>query len=77
MPRQPLPRTFICLSCGWKKATAPFSDALAPGEYFDECPECHCSDLITRAPTFFELVQGVGFSRAATLFGGRFFGGIR
>jgi len=38
--------TFSCPGCGWKKTTAPRSDALVIGvDWFNHCPECGCEDL--------------------------------
>lgn len=40
MPIKPRPLTFECEGCGWTKTVAPRSDALAPGEWVDQCPKC-------------------------------------
>ena len=40
MPVRPLPKTYVCSKCGWKKTVQPRSDALGPGDVFLECPRC-------------------------------------
>lgn len=48
MPIAPTPMTFDCPTCGWRKSTAPDSDALTSGELFTCCAECGNPDLIVR-----------------------------
>jgi Zn finger protein HypA/HybF involved in hydrogenase expression len=40
MPIKPMPFTFECGDCGWKKVVAPLSDCLGPGDWFERCPKC-------------------------------------
>ena len=40
MPIRPHPLTHSCPACGWSHTTAPFSDALLPGDMPKECPKC-------------------------------------
>jgi len=40
MPIKPRPFTFECEGCGWTKTVAPQSDALASGEWIDQCSKC-------------------------------------
>lgn len=40
MPIPLQPYTFHCLSCGWKKRFAPYSDVLTPEEWPTKCPKC-------------------------------------
>ena len=49
MPLPPPPLTYDCPQCGWRKTTAPKSDALRPGEFFACCSECGNRDLIVTA----------------------------
>lgn len=45
MPFQPPPTKYTCPKCGWKKTTAPKTDALMPGDYYTACPSCGHTDL--------------------------------
>ena len=54
MPMKPRPFTYVCEECGWKKTVAPRSDALGPGEWFDQCPKCGSKALRMRAAGWFE-----------------------
>ncbi|MBX9566215.1 hypothetical protein FKF78_12145 [Aeromonas hydrophila] len=50
MPLPPPPMTFKCTRCSWSKTTAPTSDALHSGDWFQKCPQCGSPDLqISRA----------------------------
>lgn len=40
MPFPPPPMTYTCSKCGWRKTTAPKSDALMPGDHYTACPSC-------------------------------------
>lgn len=70
MPIQPRPCTYHCPSCGWSKTTAPLSDALMPGEYFDRCPKCGGEELTRRPASLVDLTLAVGLARAVKLFRG-------
>jgi len=48
MPIKPRPFTFECEGCGWTKTVALQSDALMPGEWFDQCPRCGSKALKMR-----------------------------
>lgn len=48
MPIAPTPMTFDCPICGWRKSTAPESDALTSGNFFTCCAECGNPDLVIR-----------------------------
>lgn len=54
MPFPPKPFTFVCDKCGWKKTVAPLSDALRPGERFEQCPRCGSQALRKRAAVWLE-----------------------
>ncbi len=45
MPLPPPPMTFKCNHCAWSKTTAPTSDALGPGDWYQKCPKCGNPDL--------------------------------
>ena len=42
----PIPMTYDCPICGWRKSTAPESDALTPEDFFTHCAECGNPDLV-------------------------------
>ncbi len=54
MPMKPRPFTYVCEECKWTKTVAPRSDALRPGEWFDQCPNCGSKALKMRAAGWFE-----------------------
>ncbi|OZY59793.1 hypothetical protein CJF39_09620 [Pseudomonas lundensis] len=54
MPIPPRPFNLVCDKCGWKKTVAPLSDALRPGEWFEECPKCRNKKLRMQAPGWLE-----------------------
>ena len=45
MALQPSPKRYVCTVCGWTVVTAPASDVIAHGDFFDCCPQCGNSDL--------------------------------
>ncbi len=54
MPIKPRPFTYVCSECGWKKTVAPQSDALRPGEWFEQCPKCGSEGLKIRTAGWLE-----------------------
>lgn len=54
MPIKPRPFTYECEGCGWTRIVAPQSDALRPGEWFDQCPKCGSKALKMRSAGWFE-----------------------
>ena len=45
MPIHPTPMHYRCPACGWSKTVAPRSDALGPGDFYSDCPQCQHSPL--------------------------------
>lgn len=56
MPIKPKPFMLVCEDCNWKKAIAPRSDALRPGECFFVCPWCGGTDLKMREAGWLEAI---------------------
>lgn len=57
MPLRPKPSTFTCPACGWRKTTAPRSDAVLPGlDWFVSCPKCGNEDLAVRKANVLEAI---------------------
>ena len=60
MPVRPAPTTYSCPVCGWSKTVSPRSDALEPGDYYDQCPDCGCTELqASAAARVFSRLDGV------------------
>lgn len=50
MVMKPIPATYACPACGWKKTVAPISDVRLRGvDSFDRCPKCGNEELEAKA----------------------------
>ncbi len=57
MPVRPKPMSYKCPNCNWQITTHPNSDALAPGDYYDECPHCQCKELEVAQASWMEVIR--------------------
>lgn len=51
MPTNPLPTTYQCPACGWKKTVVPRNQMLTQEQTFEACPECGSHELASQHVT--------------------------